>query len=634
MNRRDALSTLTGAATLVPLFRLSASPTGTPVPPASPPALMNPSPLVHCQLGYRPGSPKTLTLVTNPAAVAALPDRIPFYLRALFDRIPRRHTPPAGWNGRFFRWPYDLDMGALIPGQGRIAYQGELVRTASRWGTIWQGDFTAFDREGNWQIETDHGSTYPLTIKPGLYDRIQRGFLNYLQGQRSGFNNPGIRGADHLDDGVLDTTGEQINAAGGWYDAGDLRKWMFLTLPNLSALAAIVQRGHPGLRAAALDEIRWGNRFFHAMMAPDGQIWEDLAGGTFKPGLNPGKDWWFENHPGCNADNSGGRFTDNIPGSGDERPIRTSYNPAVQFLFVRTQCVVAGHLGGAEGERCLASAARAWAYGRKKGHDRRTLFVAEELWAALEALAAGLPGGEASGIGSLATELLDRQDTGAPGLSGYFMESNATDAFRCIALSCEPALALLRLVELAPPGLEEPCARARAAVQLYLDRYVLADAASNPYGIGPYGVYLHPPSPELQVFRDAGRGRGVRTFIHPFNPQQIVHGTSAVVMHQAALCARAGRLLGRPDWLTAAERMIQWTLGHNPEGLCLHSGVGYRHPTPFSAYVTQLPDTVVVGHIGRPDDTPYQEASPLIEWSSQEIWDIPHGHMTEAVLWL
>jgi hypothetical protein len=105
-------------------------------------------------------------------------------------------------------------------------------------------------------------------------------------------------------------------------------------------------------------------------------------------------------------------------------------------------------------------------------------------------------------------------------------------------------------------------------------------------------------------------------------------------MHQASLCAKAGSLFGRRDWQRAAERMVQWTLGHNPEGLCLHHGVGYRHPTPFSAYVTQLPDSLSVGHIGRPDDSPYLERSPLIERSTQEIWDIPHAHLSEAVLWL
>lgn len=634
LTRRDAIRTLAGAAALTMPTVLLSGAQSTGAVAAVLPTPINLSHLAHCQLGYRPGSPKPLTLVVDATTAATMPERVPYYLRALFDRLPRDNPPPAGWNSRYFRWPFDLTKGRLKPELGRILHQGELTRTTTRWGTVWQGDFAGFTSEGHFQIETDYGSTYPMAIKASLYERIHRTFLNYLSCQRSGAEIPGLRKAEHLDDGILDTTREQIPAAGGWYDAGDLRKWLFLTLPNLSALAALARRGHPGLRPAALDEIRWGNRYFHAMMAPDGQMWEDLAGGTFKAGLDLEKDWWYENHPGCNADNAGCFYTDNLPGTGDERIIRTTYNPAVQFLFVRTQCQVATLLTPAEAARCLALAAKAWQYGRTRGHDRRTLFVAMELWAALESTAAGAKLVTLDEVRILARELLDRQDAGTEGLQGYFMEKNATDAFRCIALSCEPVLALLRLVELAPAGLEAETAAARAAVARYLDGYVLADATSNPFGVGPYGVYLHPPTPELQVFRDAGRGRGVRTFIHPFSPQQIVHGTTGVVLHQAALCAKAGRLLQRPAWQLAAERMIQWALGHNLEGLSLHSGVGFRHPTPFSAYVTQLPDTMCVGHIGRPDDSPYLETSPLIEWSSQEVWDIPHGHLTEAVLWL
>ena len=217
--------------------------------------VMTSSPLAHCQLGYRPASPKRLTLVPDPRAATVLPERIPYYLRTLLDRIPRDQAPPPEWKARFFNWPFDLARGALQPERGRIAFTGELARTETRWGVFWQGDFTAFDREGNWQIETDHGCTYPIAIQANLYDRIQRGYLHYLSCQRSGCDVPGIRRAEHLDDGVLDANGQQIAATGGWYDAGDLRKWLFLTLPNLAALAAIARQGHPGLRASAIEEM-------------------------------------------------------------------------------------------------------------------------------------------------------------------------------------------------------------------------------------------------------------------------------------------------------------------------------------------------------------------------------------------
>jgi hypothetical protein len=590
--------------------------------------------LAHCQLGYRPDSPKGITLVADRGAAAAIPARVPFYVRGLFDRIPRVHEEPSAWSGRYFRWPFDISKGRLKPHEGTILHQGELVRSDSRWGTVWQGDLGPFAKEGIYQVETDFGCSFPITIRPDVYERIHRTFLNFLRCQRSAFEVPGIRRAEHLDDAVLDTTRQQIAAAGGWYDAGDLRKWLFLTQPNVSALSSLASRGHPGLRGGAVDEIRWGNRFFHAMMAPDGQMWEDVAGGTFKAGLDIEKDWWYENHPGCNADNSGGVYTDNIPGTGDERLVRTRYNPAVQFLFVRTQCQAAGLLPPGESAACRALAERAWKYGRERGHDRRTLFVAEELWSGLELIAAGSAVATRDDVRALATELLGRQDPGGEGLEGYFMEKDGGDAFRCIAMSCEPAFALLRLAELAPAGLEAEASAARSSLARHLDGYILADAGSNPFGVGPYGVYLSPDLPKDQVYRDAGRGRGVRTFIHPFSRQQIVHGTGAVVMHQAALCARAARLSGRKEWRVASERMMQWAFGHNLEGFSLHSGIGYRHITPFSAYVAQVPDAMSVGHIGRPDDSPYLETSPLVEWCTQEIWDIPHGYALEAALWV
>lgn len=119
MDRRHLLGSLAGAAALSPLGGDQAA--QGPAEAATPSA-PRPSHLAHCQLGYRPASPKPLTLVVDPSVAGGLPERVPFYLRALFDRLPRRHSPPAAWNGRFFRWPFDLDRGTLVPEQGRVAF--------------------------------------------------------------------------------------------------------------------------------------------------------------------------------------------------------------------------------------------------------------------------------------------------------------------------------------------------------------------------------------------------------------------------------------------------------------------------------------------------------------------------------
>jgi len=67
---------------------------------------------------------------------------------------------------------------------------------------------------------------------------------------------------------------------------------------------------------------------------------------------------------------------------------------------------------------------------------------------------------------------------------------------------------------------------------------------------------------------------------------------------------------------------MQWAMGHNTDGLSLFSGIGYKHPVPYSTVHVQIPEAAFVGYIGTPDDKPYIENSNWLEWSTQEIWDV------------
>jgi chemotaxis methyl-accepting protein methylase len=231
--------------------------------------------------------------------------------------------------------------------------------------------------------------------------------------------------------------------------------------------------------------------------------------------------------------------------------VRTTYNPQIQFAFVQLQMQCSKVLPDADGAICRGLAERAWKYGRQRGHDGRTLFIAQELLAALEL--PELAGAEL--IRSLANELLAPQETRPEGITGFFYEKDRADAYRSITYAGHPAWALLRLAELAPSGLEAEAARCREAVALYCNGYLAADAASNPFDFTPYGVFKNPEQAERQTFRDAGGGLGIRSFIHPFSWQGIAHGTSSVATAHAAILSKAAALFGVPTWRALAEQL-------------------------------------------------------------------------------
>lgn len=591
-------------------------------------------------LGYLPSSPKLLTLV--PDASTKLPERIPFYLRQNCFRMPRDVEQIDGFNERY-PCPYDLLRGKLIPRDGTYYYKGELRRIESRWGTFWQANFSNWTTPGSYQIEIDQQVSVPFAIRDGSYDRLLLAFMRYLSAQRCGCEVFGVHPACHLDDGVLDSDGSPWPVTGAWHDAGDFRKWMCTLQPHLSALALLYERRNPALphedaphHNAILNEIEWGNKFFHGMITDEGQVFHDLAGGDLPTGFTYEKHWWFENFSGCPGNASDNRWTDNKPNSGDERKVRTAYNALPHFIFVETQARVSAILPGASGRRCRELAERAWRYVQRKGHDRRIILVAFELKAALELLAIDSTVVDWSHAARLVEELLALQDTGSDGLNSFWLERNG-EPYRSVAFSADPSLALLRLWELRSrvPGQLTPLVdRASSAIERYIDRYLLADALSNPFGLTPYGVFRDKSSADKQLFRDCGRGFGVRTFIHPFNEVNLAHGTGVVFANHAHLLARAAAHFGQTRWRHAAEKLIHWGLGHNVHNRSLHTGIGYRHPIAYSFRIPQIPEAMMPGYIGRPDDTPYMEETNLVEFNTQEPWGVHQFNIAQAACWL
>jgi len=591
--------------------------------------------LVTSQLGFRPGSPKTVTFICQDKKIK-LPDKIPFYITPVGYRRQREapEIQEKVWSPYPFRFPIDISKGKYTRTGEKSLYQGFLYKRETPWGIFWQGDFSEFQKEGVYQIENEYSFSVPFEIDQRVYERLERGYLVFLSNQRSGIEIPGVRRMLHADDGRLDYDSSYFPAAGGWYDAGDWRKWLTLTQVNIEALVLMAQHSHPVFRQMDLDELRWGNQYIQRMISSEGQVFEDVAGGDLRFGYTYEDGWWVENHPGCIA-GGGINFTDGIPNTGDERMIRVHYNPLAQFQFVRYQMLSSQVVEPHEKGLCIYLAEKAWKYGQMHNEDRRTLFVAEELLAACELHKGKSRLVTPEKITGLAEELLDRQEKYPSGLSGYFMEQYNTDGYRSIAFACEPPLALLKILEYEIELDQHLIQRIKDALTDYAENYLMKDSRTNIFGFTPYGIYVNPPYPNYQTFRQTGnKNRFVRSFIHLYAEKQMPHGTGAVAMSQAYFLAKAGKLFQKPEYIQQAEKLIQWTTGHNPAGLCLATGVGFRHPVPANFVAYKIPEAMVVGFIGYPDDKPYIEQSNAVEWSTQEVWDVPYAYTIAAIQFL
>jgi Glycosyl hydrolase family 9 len=596
--------------------------------------------IVTSQLGFRPESPKTITFFAKNTDMK-FPDEIPFYLRQQWNAKKRIQTvlnaeqqkvdiAPFDYPIRIAEGKYDKN---AKDNDGSALYKGVMKKKVTSWGTFWQADFSDFKQKGVFQIECEYATTPPFMVDESVYNQLVRSYLNFEYGQRSGIDIPGIRPMLHQDDGQLDSNGQFWAAAGGWYDAGDWRKWLTLTLGNVEALALIAEKGHPGFKQRAMDELRWGLDYFQQMISDEGMCYEDTAGGELRNGYTYDNGWWVENHPGCIA-SANKNDTDGIPNTGDERLIRTNYNPVAQYLFIRNMLHAYYVLEPHEKGRCIFLAEKAWKYSQTHNKDRRTLFVAEELWAATELYKLKSKLVTPEKLKSLIDELLARQENTTKTLSGYFMEENQKDGYRSIAYSCEPVLALLDFYEANISGLESEKARAKKSVESYITNFLLKDAQNNIFGYTPYGVYVDPLYQNLQKFRPIEKKHFVRSFIHSFGEKPLPHGGGGALMAQAYALSKAGAFFNQPEWQKHAEKLIQWSTGHNTEGLCLTTGVGFKHPTTVNYVGYKTPDAFPIGFLGNPDDSPYMETSNQLEWSTQEQWDVPFFYLVDAISYL
>ncbi len=511
-------------------------------------------------------------------------------------------------------------------------FTGKLIKRKSPMGTYRVGGFSELDTPGIYRIVLpDHKTrSYQFKISDGIYHPLVRMFLDFVHNWRSGDFQNDWRGPGHMDDAIRLDNGNYHDASGGWYDAGDTRKWMTMSTLPVPAFLDIyegleIKWSHFAKENVSsndlITEAIWGIRFILKMQDPEtGMIFEEVgAGGDARK--KPGMTWWYENHSGCLADNSQNHFTDNRIKSGDERTVRTTYNPIVQYtnlyILLRSGDGIRSfdeHLA----DQCLESARRIWEYIHpKQAHDPLHQWTSVRSWrlmAGIELLKHQIITEVV--LEEMFKELMDNYDEN---LGFWHMDSEKKDPYRGILHSAQPLIALGKLIE-SFRG-HDRNKQVINILEYSWEIYIHPMISTNPFGIMPYGTFMKKTKKDkYRIFKDK---LFFRFYMPDHSPQKINHGLGGHWTSWAHALALCGKILNQEKMTQASWDQLYWLLGGNELNVSLVSGVGYNNPMPHSRFLGTYPGGFCVGPRGNARDRIVIDRKARAEWSSTEYWLTP-----------
>lgn len=515
----------------------------------------------------------------------------------------------------------------------------EIKQTAL--GTYGVCDFSAVTQPGIYRVALPENKSYSyqFMISDGAFSRLPFLFLDFIHELRSGFFTSDLHAPLHLDDGVRSDTGERWDAVGGWYDAGDLRKWMgHSTLPALAFMdiqdRLTLPRHHfndqPAYDSDWLTEAVWGLRLIFKMQDPEtGMIFEDVGGGSTARKTDE-MTWWYENHAGCYADNADNRFTDNLRGTGDERTVRVHFNAIAQYTNIAITArayALYSQFDAQVAADCYNFNERCWGFCETKRADESHYWTSVRAWrlcAALERYRVGLS--PLSDVDDALNSLLENFDED---LGFWTQRAERDDPYRGIIHAAQPIIALAKYLDFVDGQSE----RVIAILNACKTRYILPLTDTNPYHFMPYGTYRTPPT-EDELYRPLRDNLTFR-FVMPVNHfQKINHGLAGHWMSWAHALAYAGRMLNDSDLTDLAWSQIDWLLGNNDVDVSMVTGVGYVNPMPHSRFLGTIIGGFCNAFRGTADDIPTIDMERKAEWNSTEYWNVPLSNCLMALSWL
>lgn len=551
-------------------------------------------PILHSQLGFRPGqTSKRIVVPDLPEARSALDDPI-------FTVVEQNEFAKHALNS---------------PDQHQFSHREVLRRTDSDFGPWLVGDIGAVRSNGVYQTTVGSNLSPTFVIRDDVYLRILPLCIRYFQIQSCGRDVPGWHEACHLDDGYIVEEDRHVEAAGGWHDAGDFRKWASST--SMIAISLLIANRLYGGREESLglapgiflQEAMQGFDYFLNIQQPDGSLLHNIGGGKDS----------IHDYGDC-------RYTDNIPESGDERRIHPgpAKPPAKYAALYALYAEELWTPAPEEAQEALEAAEKALEY--ERATDDSSLDNLQ--WRAWAYLILHRITGEDehknAAIASIA-RVLDMQVTDyicdQQTTRGFWRDSPEANQYHHKHVGNTYHIWILaEFIETFPEHADVQ--RWTDAITMWIDDYALVFADRNPFGLLPYALYETPPEDNRgYTYRPLGDKLCFRYFLA--NDGRISNARCSAA---ALAFAAAARVLRRPELLDRGYRLLEWTLGANPFQISTMNGVGVLQPDPLSFQMGCIPGGVTLGPGGDHDDMPFY-------MHPRSCTDEYSGYQTSQFLW-
>jgi hypothetical protein len=477
-------------------------------------------------------------------------------------------------------------------------------------------DLSEITTRGGYQIFSDAGASQPFLIYRDAWKRCFRLLLEWYRIASCGEAVPGYHERCHLDDCRLTSNGKHVDLVGGWHDAGDLRKWTSTMALVSQRLADFVEEQGRDLEGTGVDpELVWhqlerGASYLLKTVDPaSGLAWHNVA---------------------SEGDNSCNVWTDNVPGTSDDRHVDPAIVMSTQHTYVQAQCALSRVLRERNpdlGARALASARAVWQRLPEPSCSTESLGTLLELWRTTHER----PFREQAV--SVLRSLLDRQCTGArfgqDRIRGFLLEGDEV-AFNggFLGRGGRNIFAHMTLVEHLSRALliwpeDGDATRWRDGLILLLEGLMEPMMRLSPYRTLPACFYAAGSGP--------ANGRPLKgdLVFRYFGDE--AEGNNNGLLDGAAALALAARALGQPRWAAYGQKQMEWVLGFNPFETSMLTGLGYNHASPFSYYVGQIPGGIINGFKGDAHDNPALGMNREMEAMLMEYWSVHTAAMMRAL---